>query len=257
MLSKKQVKQISSLKEKKIRKELALFTVEGEKSVEEFLSGGIKVNAIYATSAWILKNQGILHEAGKRTEVIEVSENELKKISTLSTPNEVLAVCAIPEYELNIEDLKKNLSLVLDEIKDPGNLGTIIRIADWFEIRDIICSEDCVDAYNPKTVQASMGSLGRVKVHYLKLPGILDKLKGIKVYGALLEGENIYNTKLENKGIIIIGNESRGISESIKRYITQKISIPIFSNNKDSAPESLNAAVATGIICSEFRRREN
>ena len=172
----------------------------------------------------------------------------------------MLAVCEIPKYELNLESLKGKLTLVLDDIKDPGNLGTIIRIADWFGIENIVCSPETVDVFNPKVVQATMGSISRIMVHYVPLMEFLEvqslKFK-VPVYGALLEGKNIYNEKLSTEGLIVIGNESKGISEKLLPFITEKISIPTFSHYKSNGgeAESLNAAIATSIICSEFRRR--
>lgn len=246
MLSKNRAKLITSLHDKKGRREHQLFIAEGEKIVAELLRSDIVVQEVYNTEARI-ENQE------PRKQVINITEKELKKISALSTPPQILAVCEIPKYELKIEELKDRLTLVLDDIRDPGNLGTIIRIADWFGIKNIICSEDCVDAYNPKTVQATMGSIARVKIHYAGLEDVLKEMKDIPVYGALLEGENIYKKKLSDKGIIIIGNESKGISEKLLPYITDKISIPSF-NEKDAGAESLNAAIATALICSEFRR---
>jgi TrmH family RNA methyltransferase len=196
-------------------------------------------------------------------ERFEIKATELERISALSTANEVIAVCEIPGYDLNAlnaDSLKGKLTLVLDDIKDPGNLGTIIRIADWFGIENIVCSNETVDSFNPKVVQATMGSVSRIKVYYADLEEFLkvqsSKLK-VPVYGALLEGKNIYNEKLSSEGFIVIGNESRGISESIQALITDKISIPSFSHYKSNGgeAESLNAAIATSIICSEFRRR--
>lgn len=234
-----------------------MFIVEGEKSVADFLKSGMDVKTIYATEKWIKERWG---EYGsnpintQQPELVPITEAELKKISALTTPNEVLAVCNIPNYSLNIKDLKDQLTIILDDIKDPGNMGTIIRIADWFGINDIICSEECVDAFNPKAVQATMGSLSRVRIHIADPEELLQSSLEINVYGAMLEGRNIYKTKLEKKGILVIGNESKGISFKLEKYITQKIAIPSFGVNKDSSAESLNAAVATAIICSEFRR---
>jgi RNA methyltransferase, TrmH family len=172
----------------------------------------------------------------------------------------VLAICEIPEYILEVQLLKNKLTLVLDDIKDPGNLGTIIRIADWFGIENILCSNDTADTFNPKVVQATMGSIARVKVHYTALTDFFRIENGklnIKSYGALLEGDNIYTKQLSSEGFIIIGNESKGISEDLLPYITDKVTIPAFSHYRSDTgeAESLNAAIATAIICSEFRRR--
>jgi TrmH family RNA methyltransferase len=247
MLSKNQIKFINALKQKKIREEHHLFIAEGSKIIHELLRSEIKIKQLYTTANFISKTK-----APYSIECIEVKANEMERISALTTASEVLAVCEIPNYELNIDTLKNKLTLVLDDIKDPGNLGTIIRIADWFGISNIICSNDTADIYNPKVVQATMGSISRVKVHYTDLIELfkVQNLK-LKVFGALLEGENIYTKKLPSEGFIVIGNESKGISKTLLPYITDEISIPSFS----SETESLNAAIATAIICSEFRRR--
>ena len=255
MLSKNQIKFVNSLKQKKYREENGLFIAEGNKIVTELLNSSIDVKQIYATSEFLRKTK-----IEATIERFEIKESELERISSLSTANEVLAVCQIPSYNLNIETLKDKLTLVLDDIKDPGNLGTIIRIADWFGIETIICSSNTTDVYNSKVVQATMGSIARIKTYYLDLAEFFNSSKSIipnPVYGALLEGENIYTSKLSSSGFIIIGNESKGISEDIKSFITDKLYIPSFPDNKSgkSEVESLNAAIATSIICSEFRRR--
>jgi TrmH family RNA methyltransferase len=254
MLSKSQITFINSLKQKKYREEHQLFIAEGAKIVPELLNSSIIVKQIYATSDFL---RNIIIPAG--IERFEIKENELERISSLTKANEVLAVCETPNYVLDNESLKGKLTLVLDDIKDPGNLGTIIRIADWFGIENIVCSSETVDAFNSKVVQATMGSIARIKVHYVDLvPFIQQQVANKKfVYGALLEGENIYSEKLSSEGLIVIGNESRGISDEIQKLITNKISIPSFSHYKSGGgeAESLNAAIATSIICSEFRRR--
>ncbi len=264
MLSKNQIKFVNSLKQKKNRTEHNLFIAEGIKIVPELLLSKIKVKQIFASSDFLN-----ITNIDKDIECIEVKLNELERLSALITPNEVLAVCEIPEYELNNVDFNDKLTLVLDNIQDPGNLGTIIRIADWFGIENIICSNETADAFNPKVVQATMGSIARIKVHYIGLAEFFEnyqksysnksagrKPEGIHIYGALIDGENIYNSPLASNGFIIIGNESKGISNDIISYVTDKISIPSFSHSKsaDGKAESLNAAIAASIICSEFRR---
>src|ERR1051326_702183 len=261
MLTKNQSKFIASLRLKKNRDESGLFVAEGAKIVNEILHSGIKVRQIYSSRNFQLSIFNY------HVEVVRIRESELKRISSLSTPNEVLAVCEIPEYKLDIPLLKKELSLVLETVQDPGNLGTIIRIADWFGIKNIICSPDTVEVYNPKVIQATMGSISRVKVHYCDLPSLFRDLDqgraqepehkkkknpsaGFPVYGALLDGENIYRQQLSTAGIIVMGNESKGISENILPYITHRISIP----NYGGGAESLNVAIATAVICAEFRR---
>lgn len=255
MLSKNQIKFVSSLKQKKYREEHHLFIAEGTKIVRELLASGIHVKQVYATSGFFRNNK-----IAANIERFEIKENELERISALMAPNEVLAVCETPQYQLVTDSLKDKLTLVLDDIKDPGNLGTIIRIADWFGIENIICSTDTVDCFNPKVVQATMGSISRIKVHFIDLISFFQQQTGNNqeaTFGAVLEGESIYSKILPSNGLIIIGNESKGISEKLLPYITDKIRIPSFSHYKSISgeAESLNAAIATSIICSEFRRR--
>lgn len=255
MLSKNQIKFVNSLKQKKERKELGLFIAEGSKVVLDLINSKIKVKQVYALPDFFNNNLPL------DIEHYQINSSELERISLLTTPHEVVAICEIPNHILDLSVLKNQLTLVLDNIQDPGNLGTIIRTADWFGIKEIICSNESADVYNPKVVQATMGSIARVKVHYTDLENLFSKEikpQNIQVYGALLEGENIYKKQLSKTGIIVIGNESKGISEKIKTFITDKISIPSFSfhhsNSKEDEAESLNAAIATAIICSEFRR---
>jgi TrmH family RNA methyltransferase len=254
MLSKNQIKFLNSLKQKKFREEHSLFVAEGNKIIPELLNSAIKVKQIYSVSSAFEK----LNIADD-VECIKVKPDELERISSLTTPNEMLAVCEIPAYPLHITELKDKLTLLLDTIKDPGNLGTIIRIADWFGIETIICSNESADAFNPKVIQATMGSIARIKIHYTNLDEFLllnEKELKLSVYGALLQGENIYSKQLPNAAFIMIGNESKGISSTLVPHISHKITIPSFSHFKSmqGETESLNAAIATSIICSEFRR---
>jgi TrmH family RNA methyltransferase len=185
----------------------------------------------------------------------EVSPKELERISGLQTPNQVLAVVKKREVPLDLETIFSDTSLILDDIRDPGNLGTILRIADWFGIKNVICSNESVEYTNPKCIQASMGSFLRVAVHYGNLSEILSqKPENTPIYGAFMDGETIYQTDLEQKSCVVIGNEAHGISKSIESFITKKIHIPSFSTEKNHA-ESLNASIATAIFCSEIRRR--
>jgi TrmH family RNA methyltransferase len=254
MLSKNQIKFLNSLKQKKFREEHNLFVAEGNKIIPELLASTIKVKQIYSLSSAFEKLK--INDA---IECIEIRPAELDRISSLTTPNEMIAVCEIPAYTLNSSELKNKLTLLLDTIKDPGNLGTIIRIADWFGIETIICSDQSADVFNPKVVQATMGSIARIKIHYTDLNEFLivnQKELKLPVFGALLEGENIYSKQLPKAAFIMIGNESKGISTSLIPQITHKITIPSFSHFKSiqGETESLNAAIATSIICSEFRR---
>ena len=274
MLSKKQIKFISSLKLKKFREKHNLFIAEGVKIVEDFCrlrrpvsdkKSSIMVKQVFAIKELIqrISNCAPPPATGRSEdiEIIEVSEAELKKISAFTTPNRILCIAEIPDYSLDLELLKSQLTLVLDNVNDPGNLGTIIRIADWFGIQNIVCSENCVDVYNPKVVQATMGSIARVKVHYHNLVKFLKEVNingtGFPVYGTVLNGKNIYQKKLCKNGLIILGNESEGISDELNSFITDKISIPSFSSLpvRQGEAESLNVAVATAIVCSEFKRK--
>lgn len=253
MLSKNKIKFLNSLKLKKFRDEHQQFIAEGDKLVRDLISGNFQIHEIFATNKWLEKN--ILP---KTIIINEITEEELNRISQLSTPNQVLAVAKYQTTEINFNEIFNNLTLMLDEIKDPGNMGTIIRIADWFGISNIICSEDTVDTYNPKVVQSTMGSIARVNVYYTNLVELLKKTpENTPVFGTLLTGENIYEQDLSKNGIIIVGNESRGISDDLQQYITHKLLIPSYAQNADNKAESLNASVATAIICAEFKRKFN
>jgi len=256
MLSGNQVKYINALKLKKNRETQRQFIAEGSKLVIELLNGPYHINEIYATPEWIGMNAAFVRP-GKIIPQ-QVTEKELSRITALNTPSPVLAIVSIPSAEAEPLSFNNNLILALDDIRDPGNLGTIIRIADWYGISAVICSETTVDLYNPKVVQATMGSIARIPVHYTNLADFLSGLPAShKVYGSFLEGENIYTSVLSDKGVIIIGNESKGISQDVEKFVTDKIHIPSFATGKKSEEhaESLNASVAAAIICSEFRRR--
>lgn len=250
MITKNEIKFIKSLQQKKYRNQHKCFIVEGEKMINELVGSGFKVRSIFAEKNW---KPAIIQE---NINIQIINSSELKSISSLITTNKVLAVAEQPVNDLDLENLENKLSLVFDRIKDPGNLGTIIRIADWFGIEHIICSEDSVEVYNPKVVQATMGSLFRVKIHYTELNSFLKDVKNrtnLKVYGTLLNGENIYTKRLQTEGLIIMGNESEGISNDLIPFIDEKLLIPNFSKDK-SKTESLNVAIATAIVCSEFKR---
>lgn len=252
MISKNQIKYIQSLHLKKNREKDGFFIIEGVKLVSEFLeSDAFEIKELFATEEYLSQNK--LPIKTKNIPFHSVAEEELKKISQLITPNKVLALVAVQKNVLDKELLLSGLTIYLDDIRDPGNLGTIIRIADWFGITQVICSETTTELYNFKTLQATMGAVLRVKVVYEDLENVLSAVPQIPVYGALLNGANIYKTELK-KGIVVIGNEANGISESIMKLITQAITIPSAMNN---GSESLNAANACGIICSEFFRQFN
>ncbi|WPU95343.1 RNA methyltransferase [Mucilaginibacter sabulilitoris] len=245
MLSKSQISLLTSLQHKKFRREHGSFMVEGYKSVTEFINSAYQVDTIYHTPALAPK----LLNLSRKINFQEISLNELEKISTLKTPQEVIGLVKIPIWPvLNYNSLKQKFSLVLDSIQDPGNVGTIMRTADWFGIHDIICSEDTVDVYNPKVVQATMGSLARVNVHYVNLAEVLPQIE-LPVFGAMLNGENVYNADFGDEGLLVMGNEGNGISPGIERLINTAITIPRAGN-----AESLNVAIATAILCSEIKR---
>jgi len=245
MLSKSQVSLLKSLQQKKFRREHGFFLVEGHRSIAEFIDSPYRVEAVYHTPAFSPK----VLKLSQKINSCEISVTELEKISSLKTPQDAIAQVRIPEWPvLHHSELKGKFSLALDGIQDPGNLGTIIRIADWFGINDIICSEDTVDAYNPKVVQACMGSLARTKVHYVDLVDFLGKIK-LPVFGALLDGSNIYQTDFGGEGLILMGNEGNGIRPEIERKVIQAVTIP-----RIGKAESLNVAIATALFCSEISR---
>jgi len=241
MLSKNQIKLISSLQQKKHRFANQLFFAEGIKVIQELIKSNFVLEHLFTT-----KDDFNDVDSHKR---IVISENELNKISALSTPNTCLAVFKIPS-ESNI--IESGLVLALDSIRDPGNLGTILRLCDWFGIQQLVCSKETVDIYNPKVVQATMGSIARVNVNYVDLESFIAKTK-LPVFGTFMDSQNIYKTTLPQEGIIIMGNEANGISEKIEKLITKRLTIPRFGDLQIT--ESLNVATATAIILSEFRRQ--
>lgn len=256
MIPKNSIKQIQSLQQKKFRKETGLFIAEGKKIVGEIIRSGWNMQGIYALSKWIAENQKVLSE--NPTHVIsEVSEKEMQRISTLTNSSDVLAVVPVPQKEDYVPaDINQSFSLCLDNIQDPGNLGTIIRTADWFGIRQIFCSEDTVDVYNPKVIQSSMGSFLRVKTHYLYLPKFLEECKGkIPIIGASLDGENLFKAELPKKALLVVGNESNGICREVLPYIERKFQIPSFNVPLGNIKaDSLNASVAAALFMAELRR---
>ncbi|MDZ4810128.1 MAG: RNA methyltransferase [Bacteroidota bacterium] len=243
MLVKQKVKYIQTLGQKKFREQEGLFIAEGPKLVKELLEAdAASVREVYAVKDWMDDNQKLLN----KTVAKEITEIELEKISQLTTPNKVVAI--VQQYETGETIIAEDqITLALDNIQDPGNLGTIIRIADWFGIKQIVCSPDSADRYNPKVVQSTMGSIARVKVYYTDLEEWLGLQKGVSIYAASLYGEDVTTMKKIKEGIIIFGNESKGISGEIINLATTKITI-----SKKGNAESLNAAVATGIILSHI-----
>ncbi len=250
MLSKNQIKYLHSLRLGKFRDLNRAFIAEGVKLIEDLLASHYNMHIIYGTPAWIESHQRLI--AGQEFVIEEVTEEELKKVSNLVTPNEVLAVVGYPDSDIPSPDTLGQIILLLDRIQDPGNLGTIIRTADWFGISNIFCSADTVDVFNPKVVQATMGSICRVNIHYVDLKEFLTGLpENWQKYGTISDGDNIYETDLEFPAAVLIGNESKGISEDFFPMLTHRVGIP----SRSKGAESLNASVAAGIICSEFSRR--
>lgn len=240
MVSKNQIKLITSLQQKKYRKQHELFFAEGIKVIQELLNSNFELYHLFSVEA--------IFDTLPQNKVTLISEAELKKISALTTPNTCLALFRIPEEKPVVES---GLILALDDIRDPGNLGTILRLSDWFGISHVVCSNETVDIYNPKVVQATMGSITRVNVIYTDLEAFLDQTE-LPVFGTFMDGANIYEQKLPENGIIVMGNEANGISESIEKQTTERLSIPRFGDLQRT--ESLNVATATAIILSEFKR---
>jgi RNA methyltransferase, TrmH family len=256
MISKNKAKFIISLQKKKIRDEEQLFVIEGDKLIKEFLLANIPVKMLIAKPEFI---NSLPSGMTRFVDEIEyVSYEELKVISSLKTPHNALAVLPILQHKFNDNEVLKQLCPALDFVQDPGNLGTIIRAAAWFGIKNIVCSCDCVDVYNPKVIQASMGAILNVNVFYTDLKELLVSAtkNKIPIFGAMLEGKSIYNHKLGNKGIILLGNESRGISDELIPYITEKIMIP-GANRSIPGIESLNVSMAASIIFSEFLKKSD
>lgn len=254
-ISIQQKKTINSLKLKKYRTQLSAYVVEGDKNVLELILAKKPIEQIYAVEKWITDNKTLIDK--KKVPYTLVSEKELKSISSLSTPNQVLAVARIEESDFNKEPLKKEKILMLDSIRDPGNFGTIVRTANWFGIRNILASHDCVDIYNQKTIQATMGSFAKVNVHYCNLQDMLKEASDVNIYAAVLDGKDISeNTFTTNTGILILGNEAKGISENILKLVTHKIKIPNYTNlDKTQLAESLNVSVACGVLLYEFCKK--
>ena len=262
MISKNQIKYVHQLEQKKYRKQEGLYIAEGHKVVGDLLRAGFIPKHLYATEKWLYENRLLILTSP--VSPIKVSEQDLRRLSLQQHPQQVLALFPLPQSNFQFSIVRsalplgssKNsqLSIVLDGVQDPGNLGTIIRIADWFGISTIICSDDTVDAWNPKVVQATMGSIARVNIIYTNLPDFLDTLPpDYPVYGTLLDGDNIYTQTLTPHGLIVMGNEGNGISDDVRERITHSLLIPDFHDGETA--DSLNVAIATAITCSEFRRR--
>lgn len=240
MVGKNQIKLITSLQQKKFRQAHGLFLAEGAKGIAELLASDIELYHLYQTTELFPEVSDVAKT--------RVTDAELKKISALSTPNNCLAVFKIPAPGSVLEE---GLIVALDDVRDPGNLGTIIRLCDWFGVTQLVCSNETVDLYNPKVVQATMGSITRVRLHYLDLAAFLEQTH-LPVFGTFMDGQNIYREKMPAEGVIVMGNEANGISPQIERHVTARIAIPRFGAQQQT--ESLNVATATAIVLSEFRR---
>lgn len=250
MLSKTKIKWINSLERKKNRDEQGVFVAEGIKIVAD-LFPFLKCKFLAISESFKA------NDYKKYTDEIEIiSPEEYKKISFQKSPQGVLAVFEKPNYKIDFDEVAKSLTLALDDIQDPGNLGTIIRLADWFGVKDVFCSLQTSDVFSPKAVQATMGAIARVRVHYVDLLGFLGEMQNkTRIYGTFMDGKNIFEEKLDENGIIVMGNEGNGISPQIEELISRKISIPNYSNEKVTS-ESLNVGIATAIVVAEFRKRK-
>ena len=245
MIAKSEIQLVHSLADKRARTETGLFIAEGAKLIGELRASTLRIHRIYAL-------EGVFNGP----DVTTVSSKEMERLSLLKTPSDSLAVVEIPRRRLEPERLRRSLVLALDDVQNPGNLGTIVRLADWFGISDVVCSESTADCFNPKVVQATMGAILRVRVHYCDLEAYLaaECAAGTPIYGTFLEGENIYRTELTPTGIILMGNEGRGVTPACTAQVTRKLFIPPYPAERH-ATESLNVAMATGIVCAEFRRQ--
>lgn len=247
-LSKNKIKYIRSLNEKKFRNEHNTFVAEGTKLVFDLLAT-CRCQLIAALPSLLS-----VHPELKAEEVITADENELKKVTFLKTAPQIIGVFYQPSQSIEDIDLSGQLCLVLDDIQDPGNMGAIVRIADWFGIEHIICSHHTVDIFNPKTIQATMGAIARVKIFYTDITSFLQHQSHLPIYGTFLEGDDIYSAPLSENGLIVMGSEGSGIGSETARLINKKLFIPNFPAGRATS-ESLNVAAATAITCAEFRRR--
>lgn len=258
MISKNRIKYIHSLELKKHRKEEGVFVAEGHKLVGDLI-GVFECVYLAATNDWISAHAAEIErltESNRQSMIDEVTDDELRRISFQEHPQQVLAIFRQPEYDVDpTEAVANGLCLALDDVQNPGNLGTIVRLADWFGIEHIFCSPGCADIFNPKTVQSTMGGLAHVELHYCQLPELLASLpSATPVYGTFLDGENMYEKQLTTNGLIIMGNEGKGVSPEVGKYVTERLYIPNYPQGRETS-ESLNVAIATAIVCAEFRRR--
>lgn len=255
MISKNKIKYIRSLEQKKYRTATSSFVAEGCKVVADLLPA-FRCKFLVATSEWLDSNAAVIASlCAADTEICTVTDEELRKVSFQEAPQQVLAVFQQPQWTADINRVaQRSLCLALDDVQNPGNLGTIVRLADWFGIEHIFCSLNSVDIFNPKVIQATMGALAHVQVHYVDLPAVLATVCSTPIYGTSLSGDNIYTASLETHGLIIMGNEGKGISQSTQSFVTKQLYVPNYPQGRP-ATQSLNVAIATAIVCAEFRRR--
>lgn len=246
-MTKAEIQLVRALADKRGRTAHGLFVAEGEKLIGELRTSRLRVRKIFAL-------EGLF----EGPEVEPVTPRDMERLSLLKTPGNSLALVEIPRCDLDTDRLGERLTLALDEVQNPGNLGTIVRLADWFGIGDIVCSENSADCFNPKVVQATMGAILRVRVHYADLTGVLHEAaaRGVPVYGTFLDGENLYDAPLTPGGIVVMGNEGRGVTPAVAAQVTRKLFIPPYPADRRGS-ESLNVAMAAGIVCAEFRRRRH
>lgn len=264
MLTKAEIQMIRSLGDKRGRQAEGLFVAEGAKLVTELVAGtlaggALRVRRVCCTEEGLKQLQSGMEKTfatSKEVQIEVVSQKEMERISFLKTPSALLALVEVPRWRMPATKRDNDLILALDGVQDPGNMGTILRIADWFGIREVVCSEHTADCFNPKVVQATMGAIARVRVHYLPLTEWLAQAvqAGVSVYGTFLDGETIYDAPLTTGGIVVMGSEGKGVSPQVAALVTHRLYIPSFPAGVPTS-ESLNVATATAIVCSEFRRR--
>lgn len=253
MLTRNTLKYLQSLKQKKFRQMYNNFVVEGEKMATEIIQHqGLTIEGIFALAPWIHANHSLLK--GIDALVQEISHKDLSRISNLKTPNQIFVVCKVPTYPLDLTTLNSSLTLFLDDLQNPGNMGSILRIADWFGLPYVFCTKNCVEAFNPKVIQASMGAFLRVKIVSIEFDELKERMPNLPTFAAVLQGENVYTTPLPKNGLLVIGNEGAGVSDAIVKKASHLIRIP---KGQQGGAESLNAAVATGILCAGILHQTN
>lgn len=252
MLSKNKQKHITALSRKKVRDQEKLFVAEGQKLVLDLLQSGLTCQYLIVDEKWINSQDSLKTDA----EIIRTSSDLIKKVSGFKSTPTIIGVFEQNRHKLKVNKLKNELCLFLDDVQDPGNLGTIIRLADWFGIKSVICSKACADVYNPKTIQSTMGAIARVQTYYVDTITFFEEYKSLNcpIYGTFLDGKNLYQEELNNNGLIIMGNEGKGIQDKLEPYVSSRLFIPNYPSEVATS-ESLNVSVATAIICAEFRRR--